>query len=99
MQTILSDILQKKFIGTDELRRQLTDIIDNLSVEKEIVITQHGKPQAVLLDMESYIEFQELQEQRADANPKLIKRINKAISDVKAGKGIPVKTVFQNLKI
>lgn len=99
MNTYLSDILQKKFIGTDELRRELTDIIDNLSKDKEIVITQHGKPQAILLDLKSYLELEELFERKADENPKLIKRVNKAVSEVKKGKGIIAEKVFKDLGI
>lgn len=93
MQTLrLSDILQKKFIGTDDLRRQLTDILDQLPKEGgELVITQHGKPQAVLMDLDSYLE---LQEQMADADPELIEEINEAIADVKAGNGIPAEKVW-----
>lgn len=98
MQTInLANILQKKFIGTDDLRRQLSDILDRLPKEGgELVITQHGTPQAVLMDLDSYLE---LQEQMADSNPELIKEINDAIDDVKAGNGVPADQVFKELNI
>lgn len=98
MQTInLANILQKKFIGTDDLRRQLSDILDKLPKEGgELVITQHGTPQAVLMDLDSYLE---LQEQMADSNPELIKAINNAIADVKAGNGVPADQVFKELNI
>lgn len=98
MQTLnLANILQKKFIGTDDLRKSLSDILDKLPNEGgELVITQHGTPQAVLMDLDSYLE---LQEQMADANPELIKEINDAIADVKAGNGIPAKKVWQELGI
>jgi len=99
MNTSISDILQKKFIGTDELRRELTDIIDSLPKEKELIITQHGKPQAVLVDLDSYIKQEELLEQLADSNPQLIKRVNKAVSEVKKGKRIPTEKVFKDLGI
>ena len=98
MQTLnLAQILQKKFIGTDDLRKDLTEILDKLPSEGgEIVVTQHGAPQAVLMDMESYLE---LQEQIAAANPNLIKELNEAIDDVEAGKGIPAQKVFKDLAI
>lgn len=101
MQTVsLFDILQKKFIGVDDLRRGLSRIINKrLRKEKEIVITQHGKPQAVLVDLNSYLEFEELQEQKADSDPKLIKQINDAIADVRKGNGIPADEVFKELGI
>lgn len=92
MQT-LTHILQKKFIGTDDLRKNLTSILDNLSeVGGEIILTQHGKPQAILLNIQSYLE---LQEQLADANPDLIKSVNEAVEDVKKNGGIPADQVFK----
>src|SRR3989344_6918221 len=96
MQTLsLSNILQKKFIGTDDLRKRLSEILEELPKgEGELVITQHGTPQAILMDLESYLG---LQEQIADANPKLIQEINEAIADVKAGNGIPADQAFKEL--
>jgi len=98
MQTLnLANILQKRFIGTDDLRKSLSDILDKLPREGgELVITQHGTPQAILMDLESYLE---LQEQMADADPELIQEINEAVADVKAGNGIPSEQVFKELGI
>lgn len=98
MQTLnLANILQKQFIGTDDLRKRLSDILDNLPKEGgELVITQHGTPQAVLMDLDSYLE---LQEQLADTDPQLIQEINEAVADVKAGNGIPADQVFKKLGI
>lgn len=98
MQTLnLANILQKKFIGTDDLRKKLSEILDELPKgEGEMIITQHGKPQAVLMDLDSYLE---LQEQMADADPELIEEINEAIADVKAGNGIPAEKVWEELGI
>lgn len=98
MQTLnLANILQKQFIGTDDLRKRLSEILDNLPKEGgELVITQHGTPQAVLMDLDSYLE---LQEQLADADPQLIQEINEAVADVKAGNGIPADQVFKKLGI
>lgn len=98
MPTInVASILDKKFVGADELRKELTSILDKLpKVGGEIVITQHGTPQAVLMDLESYLE---LQEQIADTNPELIKEINEAIADVKTGNGVSAQEVFKKLGI
>jgi prevent-host-death family protein len=96
MQT-LTNILQKKFIGTDDLRKNLTSVLDDLSrTGDEIVITQHGKPQAVIFNLEAYLE---LQEQLADADPELIKSVNDALDDVKKNGGIPAEEVFKELGI
>lgn len=101
MQTLsFSDMLQKKFIGVDDLRRELTTILKKLKKEKgEVVITQHGKPQAVLVDLKSYLEFEELQEQIADSDPKLVKELNAALKDAKAGNVVDAGTVFKELGI
>lgn len=96
MQTI-SRLLKKKFIGTDDFRRDLTNILASLQKSGgEIVVTQHGKPRAILVDVDDYIE---LQDQILDQDPKLIKEINAAIADVKAGNGIPAEEVFKELGI
>lgn len=55
---ILTDILQKKFVGTDDLRKNLTKILKMLPKEKEIIITQHGVPKAVLIDPDYYSKIQ-----------------------------------------
>ncbi len=97
MQTLsVASLLTKRFIGVDVLRRQLTAILDKLPSDREIVVTQHGKPQAVLLDLESYIE---LQERIADSDLKLIRGINRGVMDVQSGKGVPAEKVFQKLGI
>lgn len=98
MQTInIASLLDKKFVGADEFRKELTNILNKLPKEGgEVIITQHGTPQAVLIDIESYLE---LQEQIADNNPELIKEINEAIADVKAGNGVPAQEVFKKLGI
>ncbi|MBI2315248.1 type II toxin-antitoxin system prevent-host-death family antitoxin [Candidatus Daviesbacteria bacterium] len=100
MQTInLYSLLDKKFIGADDLRKQLTDILSKLPKEKEIVITQNGKPKGVLLDIKSYLEIEELYEQIADFDPKLIKKVNKAVEEIKKHGGIPAEKVWKQLGI
>lgn len=87
--------MKKRVIGADKLRRGLTEILNSLPKRGgEIVITQYGKPQAVMIDLESYIE---LQERLLDSDPRLIKEINEAVADVKAGNGIPAEKVFKDL--
>ena len=100
MQTLnIADLLDRKFIGADDLRKELTSILNRLSKEGEVVITQHGQPKGVLMDIKSYLELEELHEQLADSNPKLIKEINEAIADVKAGNGVPSEKVWEELGI
>lgn len=94
----LASLLQKKFIGTDDLRRELTSILDRLQKERgEIVVTNHGKPQAVLVDLQSYLDLEEVQEQIADSDPKLVKSVNAALADAKRGNVIDADEVFKKL--
>lgn len=100
MQTInVANILDKKFVGADDLRKELTNILKRLSKEGEVVITQHGQPKGILMDVASYLRYEEILEQIADSNPKLIKEINEAIADVKAGNGVPAEKVWEELGI
>lgn len=100
MQTLkIGDFLKSKFVGTDELRRELRSILERLPKEKEVIVTQNGRPKGVLLDLNYYLELEELQEQIADSDPKFIKELNKALGEVKAGKAIPAEEVFKKLGI
>ena len=54
----LADLIRKKFIGSDDLRKKLPEILSKLPEEKEIIITHHGSPKAALLDLDYYLEMQ-----------------------------------------
>lgn len=98
----LSQILKKRFIGTEELRRELSDIIEDLTNKRgEIIVMQRGKPKIVIQDLESYLEREEFEEQVADSDPKLINHINKIAKGVKSGKVklIPAETVLKRLGV
>lgn len=100
MQTInLANLLDKKFVGADDLRKELTNILDKLPKDGDIVITQYGQPRGILMDVKSYLEMEELYEQLADLNPKLIKRVNAAVEDTKKHGGIPAEQVWKQLGI
>ncbi len=100
MQTLtLGNILQNKFIGTDYLRKSLSEILDKLPEDKRLVITQNGQPRGALIDLDTLIKLEELEDDLADYNPKLIKRLNKALADVKKNGGISAKQVWEELGI
>lgn len=100
MQTLnLANILQNKFIGSDDLRKRLSEILDKLPEEKRLVITQHGQPKGALIDLDTLIKLEELEDELADYDPKLIKKLNKALADVKKNGGIPAKQVWEELGI
>ncbi len=99
MQTLsLAKTLQKKFIGTDELRKGLTDILNNLSDKGgEIVVTQHGQPQAILIDLQSYLNLYETLEDLQ--KPGFIESIYEGLKEIDEGKGISHEQLKKNLGI
>jgi len=97
MQTLnWTNILQNKFIGTDDLRKSLSDVLDKLPKERRMVITQHGQPKGALIDLDTLMKLEELEDELADYNPKLVKRVNKALADAKRGNVIDADEVFKN---
>lgn len=99
MQTYpIGNLLKKKFIGADDLRRDLSDIIDKLPHEQsEIVITQHGEPKAVLVDLNIYLQLTDIQEDVIQ--PGYIDSLYKELEAVKKGKGISHEDLVKKLKI
>lgn len=99
MQTLTTaELIQKRYIGSDDLRKRLTDILNELPEGGgEIIVTQHGKPQAVLLDLESYLDLHETIEDLL--RPGFIESIHQAARDARAGKGISHEQLLKNLKL
>jgi len=97
MQTLIN-ILQKKFIGTDDLRKDLTNVLNRLPDEGgEIVVTQHGKPRAILVSLNTYLEQQETLEDLA--NPGFIESIHEGAKEIKQGKGITLEQLKRDLNL
>lgn len=100
MQNVnLYSLLDKKFVGADDLRKDLTKILNQISKNKEIVVTQHGKPKGVLIDIETYMKIEQLKDELADYDPKFVKKLNKALANVKKHGGIPAEKVWEELGI
>lgn len=99
MQTLnTAELIKKKFIGTDDLRKRLTEILDKLPEEGgEIIVTQHGKPQAILLDLESYLDLFEALEDLQ--RPGFIESIHEAAREVESGKGLTHEQLLKELGI
>lgn len=54
------NLLRSRFMGTHELRKNLTKVLEDLEKEgQEVVITRLGKPAAVIIDVGKYLEMQE----------------------------------------
>lgn len=99
MQTLsTADLLRKKYIGTDDLRKRLSEILEMLPSEGgEIIVTQHGQPQAVLVDLESYLDLYETLEDLQ--RPGFIDSIHEEAQKVKKGEGITHEQLLKNLKL
>lgn len=90
--------IQSKFIGVDDFRRELSNILDKLPHEEsELVITQHGQPKAILLDLNTYLELKDIKEDVIQ--PGYINSLYKELEKVKKGKGISHKDLVEKLKL
>lgn len=98
-------ILQSTFIGAFELRKNLSALLNKLHGKKEeIVVTQNGKPAAMLLSLEKYIEMKELNEELEDSlkeltNKDYIKSVIEEVESVKKGRGKKAIQLFKELGI
>lgn len=97
MQTLSTvDLVKKKYIGTDDLRKKLSEILEKLPSEGgEIIITQHGQPQAVLLDLQSYLDIYETIEDLQ--RPGFIESIHESAREIESGKGLTMDQLKKNL--
>lgn len=91
-----ADLIEKKFVGTHELRKNLTSLLNNLkNTHGEVIITQQGKPKAILMSMPVYLELQDTLEDLA--SPGFIDSLNKAVDEVERGQGVPMEEVYKKL--
>ena len=52
-----------------------------------------------MVNIETYLRIQELEDELADYNPKFVKRMNKMLADVKKHGGVPAEKVWEELGI
>ena len=89
-------LLRKRFMGVDDLRRDLGTILNDLPEKKdEVVITQHGKPKAILLDLNTYLQLVDIQEEVIQ--PGYIDSLYKELEEVKKGKVIDHSDLVKEL--
>lgn len=97
--------LSLPFIGSHELRRDLTRLLDDVKKRNEpIVITNQGKPTAILTSVESYNQLQEMVDELQLAIKELtdrayIKTLVEQKKKIKSGKGIPAEKLYKELGI
>ncbi len=88
------DLLRNPFIGVHELRKELTHLLETVHKEgADIVVTQQGKPVAVLLDIERYLEMRETIRDLSD--PSYIQDLITARRETDQGKGTPAEEVYR----
>ena len=100
-----TDIIRSTFIGAFELRKNLTTLLNKLQKRKEeIVVTQNGKPAAMLLSLDKYLEMKELNDELEEAlkelsNKEYIKSMIAEVESVKSGQGKKAGKLFKELGI
>lgn len=87
------DVLRNPFVGAHELRKNLTSLLSSVQEnDAEVVVTQQGKPVAVLMGIEKYLEFKQALKEFSD--PEFLADLLEAKKEFREGKGIPAEEVF-----
>ena len=88
------EVLQNPFVGVHELRKELTRLLRQIQEDgSDIVVTQQGKPAAVLLGVEKYLEMRETI--RDLSNPEYAEKLAAARREIDEGQGIPAEEVYR----
>ena len=94
----MEELLRERFVGTNELRKNLTSLLEALRQEgQELVVTKQGKPVAVLQDVEKYLEIQEALRELSD--PAYLAELLEAKREFAQGKGIPAEEVYEDARV
>ncbi|MFH1601577.1 MAG: type II toxin-antitoxin system prevent-host-death family antitoxin [Candidatus Shapirobacteria bacterium] len=93
------------FVGSYELRKDLPLLIKSLNKKRgEVVVTQKGKPAAVLLSLKRYSELNLLTEEleeaiREMADKRELQELLREREEIKKGKGKEAEDLFKELGI
>ena len=94
----MHDVLGRHVVGLHELRRHLGKLLDRLAHEgEEVVITRQGKPTAVIVEVEKYLEVQEAFKEISD--PEYLANLLKARREVRKGDAIGVEICADRLSL
>lgn len=99
------DILEIPFVGAYELRKNLPLLLAQLQRKGDgVVVTQKGKPAAMLLSVKRYLEMKMLVEELEEAIKELADKdymaeLLAAEKEIRAGKGKTAEEVFKKLGI
>ncbi len=87
------EILKNPFVGVHELRKNLTKLLSSVKEDgREVVITQQGKPVALLIEIEKYLEM--VQALKEFSDPEYLAALLQARREIREGKGVPARKVF-----
>ncbi len=88
------DILENPFVGVHELRKELPQLLKRIQEEgADVVITQQGKPAAIMLSVEKYLEMREAIRDFSD--PQYLQELIAARREIEEGKGVPAEEVYR----
>jgi len=94
------NILTVPFVGAYELRKDLPLLLNKIRKTGEgMVVTQKGKPAAMLLSVKKYLELKTLNEELEDALRELsdkdfLLELSAAENEIKTGKGKTARKIF-----
>jgi len=89
----MSELPRGQVVGMDELRENLPRLLDALRKEgHEVIITRGGKPAAVIVDLEIYLEVQQALKEFAD--PEYLTSLLEARQEIREGRGVAAEEVF-----
>lgn len=97
--------LSLPFVGSHELRKELTRLLDNVKKTNEpVVITSQGKPTAILTSVENYNQLQEMIDELQLAIKELtdktyIKSLVEQKEKIRSGKGVPAQKLYEEIGI
>lgn len=90
---MMVSLLKNPFVGVHELRKNLTRLLESIKEEgTEVIVTQQGKPVALLMNIEKYLELKQAVEEFSD--PQYVADLLEAKREIKEGRGIPADEVF-----
>lgn len=90
----MKEALHGQFVGMHELRKNLAKLLDSLRAEgQDVVITRQGKPTAVIVDVERYLEVREALEEFS--RPEYLASLLGARDEIRTGLGVPAEEVFR----
>ena len=90
----MTEIRRSQFVGVSELGANLSKLLDVLQEEnQDIVITRQGKPAAVIVGLEKYLEIE--QALREFSDPEYVESLFESRAEIREGNGVPAEEVFE----